>query len=134
MKQWRILLLTVCVGFFTIIGSGCGKEEKEIKEPPKEVLQPEDASDKSSELNNESKDKDNKNSTKEILEQAVTINIGLNNDKDYTIDMYNNDAATTILGYLSDSKMRFPTYTYEEDGGYVEQNIREIIAEMMRKK
>lgn len=97
MKQWRILLLTVCVGFFTIIGSGCGKEEKEIKEPPKEVLQPEDASDKSSELNN---------------------------DKDYTIDMYNNDAATTILGYLSDSKMRFPTYTYEEDGGYVEQNIR----------
>ncbi len=77
MKQWRILLLTVCVGFFTIIGSGCGKEEKEIKEPPKEVLQPEDASDKSSELNNESKDKDNKNSTKEILEQAVTINIGL---------------------------------------------------------
>lgn len=29
-----------------------------------------------------------------------------------------------MLGYLSASEMRFPTYTYDEEEGYVAQNIR----------
>ncbi len=38
--------------------------------------------------------------------------------------MYNNAASETILGYLSEEEMRFPAYTYEEEDGYVAQDIR----------
>lgn len=38
--------------------------------------------------------------------------------------MYNNDAAVTMLGYLSDSALLFPTYTYGEEQGFVAQRVR----------
>ena len=38
--------------------------------------------------------------------------------------MYNNDAALTMLDYLSDSALLFPTYTYDGDGGFVAQGVR----------
>ena len=40
------------------------------------------------------------------------------------MDMYNNDAADTMLGYLSGSPLLFPTYTYEEEQGFVAQSVR----------
>ena len=40
------------------------------------------------------------------------------------MDMYNNDAAATMLGYLSGSPLLFPTYTYEEEQGFVAQSVR----------
>ena len=38
--------------------------------------------------------------------------------------MYNNDAALTMLDYLSGSALLFPTYTYDEEGGFVAQSVR----------
>ena len=38
--------------------------------------------------------------------------------------MYNNDAALTMLDYLSGSALLFPAYTYDEEGGFVAQNVR----------
>ncbi len=59
-----------------------------------------------------------------ILENAVTVKIGLNDDTDYLIHMYDNAAANTMLGYLSSSEMRFPTYTYNDEAGFVAQSVR----------
>ena len=38
--------------------------------------------------------------------------------------MYNNDAAMTMLDYLSGSELLFPAYTYDEEEGFVAQNVR----------
>ncbi len=59
-----------------------------------------------------------------IITHAVTVKIGLNDNTDYMVHMYDNAAANTMLGYLSSSEMRFPTYTYNEEVGFVAQNIR----------
>ncbi|MDE6852315.1 MAG: hypothetical protein K2J67_07475, partial [Lachnospiraceae bacterium] len=60
----------------------------------------------------------------DILDGAVVVKIGLEDDTQYLVDMYDNKQVQTILGYLSDSEIRFPTYTYEESEGYVAQDIR----------
>ena len=38
--------------------------------------------------------------------------------------MYDNAAARTMLGYLSSSEMRFPTYNYDGEHGFVSQSVR----------
>lgn len=60
----------------------------------------------------------------DILENAVSVQIGKEGKKDWAVNMYNNDAAKTMLDYLSDSELLFPTYTYEEEEGFVAQNVR----------
>ena len=60
----------------------------------------------------------------DILENAVSVRIGRNGQKDWQVDMYNNAAVRTMLGYLSGSGLLFPTYTYEEEQGFVAQNVR----------
>lgn len=59
-----------------------------------------------------------------ILENAVTVRIGLGESKNWQVDMVNNAAANTMLGYLSDSGLLFPTYTYDNEAGYVAQRVR----------
>lgn len=59
-----------------------------------------------------------------ILENAVSVRIGRDGTTEWNVTMYNNDAALTMLDYLSGSALLFPTYTYEEEGGFVAQNIR----------
>ena len=54
----------------------------------------------------------------------MSVQIGQGSQKDWFIDMYDNDAAATMLGYLSSSGLLFPTYTYEEEQGFVAQNVR----------
>ena len=60
----------------------------------------------------------------EILENAVSVRIGQRSQKNWSINMYNNAAAQTMLGYLSGSGLLFPTYTYEEEQGFVAQTVR----------
>ena len=127
MVKW--IVLACCVGIVT--AAGCAADKKVAEEPPQAVLHPENAGNAA----------DNSSSAANIQSAgtggtwqapydgtvrsgAVTAKIGLNDDTEYTIDMYNTAAADTILGYLTESEMRFPTYTYSEAGGYVAQNIR----------
>lgn len=60
----------------------------------------------------------------DLLDSAVSVEIGLNDNHAHSVTMYDNDAALTMLDYLSSSQMRFPTYTYEEGAGFVSQYIR----------
>lgn len=49
------------------------------------------------------------------------------NEKGLTVsvNMRGNAAANTLLNYLSDSPLLFPTYSYNEDAGFVGQVVRE---------
>lgn len=114
MKIKKFLLsIIICICVFGFVG--CNQKQKQVEEPPEEVLHP----------NGSGEGNDTKTSYDgSLLSGVVTAKIGLNDNTDYTIDMYNNAAVDTILGYLSEEEMRFPTYTYEEKDGYVAQNIR----------
>lgn len=120
-----ILLVLVSV----LVFGGCSQKEENRGEPPKEVLHPQennvgDGAGGSQESESESSKQGSTGTESDILTGVVAVKIGLNDDTEYLVDMYNNRQVQTILGYLSDSEMRFPTYTYEEEEGYVAQNIR----------
>lgn len=119
------LLLVAFMSMCVLGMAGCGEAEKQVEAPPEEVIHPDsaDASGRDAAAVNDGADAGT-SFDGSVLEGAVTAKIGLNDNTAYTIDMYNNAAVNTILGYLSESEMRFPTYTYEESDGYVAQNIR----------
>lgn len=113
-------IMKILLGFVVCIClEGCSNSERKVEELPEEVINPGGSIDKEE----DNKEESSQNSG-DVLSSAVSAKIGLVNDKSYNIDMYNNAAAETILGYLSEEEMRFPTYTYEEEDGYVAQNIR----------
>ncbi|MDE7250103.1 MAG: hypothetical protein K2N82_09495, partial [Lachnospiraceae bacterium] len=60
----------------------------------------------------------------EILTNVISVRIGRDGTTEWNVDMYNNDASLTMLDYLSDSALLFPTYTYDEEGGFVAQSVR----------
>lgn len=115
--------------------TGCGKRVGNPGTPPEDVLLPEAApaaSDSGTDeypatgMETDSMESEGNDEESEtgILENAVSVKIGLVDNTSYAVDMQNNEAANTMLGYLSSSEMRFPTYTYDETEGYVAQNIR----------
>ena len=118
-----VLLIIVSMTAFT----GCGSQTKDPGPPPADVINPEDSGNTSV---GDSTDDDTQNENdgtldeSDILENAVSVRIGQNGQTDWLINMYNNDAAKTMLGYLSGSGLLFPTYTYDEEQGFVAQNVR----------
>ena len=118
-----ILSLIVSAAAFT----GCGSQTKDPGPPPADVINP-DNSESTSAENSTGGDTQNENDEvsdeSNILGNAVSVRIGRDGKTDWLIDMYNNDAAETMLGYLSGSGLLFPTYTYDEEQGFVAQNIR----------
>jgi len=54
----------------------------------------------------------------------MSVGVGRNSLTGYSFDMYNNDAATTMLDYLSSSSLRFLTYTYDEEQCFAGQSVR----------
>lgn len=113
-------LLTIIMSITVAGMAGCGNNEKHVEEPPEEVINP--SGGESADSNSGTGLDSSANSG--IISGAVTVKIGLNDETGYKADMYNNAATETILGYLSGDEMRFPAYTYEEEDGYVAQNIR----------
>ena len=118
-----VLLLIVSMAAFT----GCGSRTEDPGPPPADVINPDNSGNISAKNSTGDDTQDENNETSDegdILENAVSVRIGRNGKTDWSIDMYNNDAAETMLGYLSDSGLLFPTYTYEEEQGFVAQNVR----------
>lgn len=120
MKKKIILGIALMLLMSSIVG--CGNKAKDPGAPPAEVLQPENTINETTDSETVVQQKEV--STGEILENAVSVKIGLVNLTSYDVDMIDNAAANTMLGYLSESEMRFPTYTYEGEEGYVAQSIR----------
>ena len=134
-----ILAVVVCMTALT----GCNSAPKDPGPPPSDVIDPGSSAGTSNSNNssteNSASDSIN-NSTGngshgtdstsqsadsgEVLENAVSVRIGNDGKKDWYINMYDNAASRTMLGYLSGSEMRFPTYNYDGEHGFVSQSVR----------
>ena len=118
-----VLVLIVSMAAFT----GCGSQTEDLGPPPADVINPENSGNTSAENSVDDatlSESDETAHESDILENAVSVRIGRDGKTDWPVDMYNNDAAETMLGYLSDSELLFPTYTYDEEQGFVAQNVR----------
>lgn len=116
MKKNRLMILAVAITLGLTVLSGCGADTADPGEPPAEVV------------NGGNTVMDDTESGDiyegEILAKAISVRIGRDGTEEWNVDMYHNDAALTMLDYLSDSALLFPTYTYDEDGGFVAQSVR----------
>lgn len=116
MTMWVWALLLVCN---MALLSGCGGRTEDPGEPPAEVINPGQFSESSVRS-----DTGNAGDVGEVLENAISVRIGRDGAKEWNVNMYHNDAAMTMLNYLSGSALLFPTYTYEEEEGFVAQSVR----------
>ena len=109
-----IVLMMALLAVSMLALTGCDSQAGNPGTPPPDVINPGNSQSGNSGTAYEG----------EILENAVSVRIGRNGQKDWQVDMYNNAAAGTMLGYLSGSGLLFPTYTYEEEQGFVAQTVR----------
>lgn len=127
MKKNKLKTAIFALGLSVLAGCGVGTEDP--GEPPAEVI-----NGKSKDMGNDSAqtesstgmgETDNGNVAEdEILANAISVRIGREGTTEWNVDMYNNDAALTMLDYLSGSALLFPAYTYDEEGGFVAQSVR----------
>lgn len=129
MKKNKLKMLAGILVFGLSVLSGCGARAEDPGEPPIEVVNGENVDAESNSAQEEDSSgteemADGASSGDGILEDAVSVRIGRDGTVEWNVDMYDNDAALTMLDYLSDSALLFPTYTYDEEGGFVAQGIR----------
>ena len=117
MKKVIVLMMALlAVGMLAL--KGCESQTEDTGTPPPDVINP------SGDPGSSQSGSSGTAYEGDILENAVSVRIGRDGRKDWQVDMYNNAAAGTMLGYLSGSGLLFPTYTYEEDQGFVAQSVR----------
>ena len=133
MTMWVLALLLVC---HVALLSGCSGRTKDPGEPPAEVVNPGQSFEDTAPDGNLSRDTDSDSSSSgesnignaddsgEVLENAISVRIGRDGTKEWNVNMYNNDAAMTMLDYLSGSALLFPAYIYDEEEGFVAQSVR----------
>ena len=134
MKKNRLTILAAITVLGLSVLSGCGAGDKDPGEPPAEVVNGENTG----AGNSHSEDRDTENNESsgmaeteggdqyegDILADAISVRIGRGGTTEWGVGMYNKDAALTMLDYLSGSALLFPAYTYDEEGGFVAQNVR----------
>lgn len=126
MKRMTMKVLALLLVCNMALLSGCGGKAEDPGEPPAEVVNPGKSSEGTNSDSNPSEESDagNADGSGEVLENAISVRIGRDGEKEWDVNMYNNDAALTMLDYLSGSALLFPTYTYDEEEGFVAQNVR----------
>lgn len=127
MKKMIALMTALLLAITMAALTGCGAQTEDPGPPPPEVIDPGDNTPNENSGAASSAGNGAANGSAydgDVLENAVSVRIGKGDSKDWPVDMYNNDAAVTMLGYLSGSPLLFPTYTYEEEQGFVAQNVR----------
>ena len=115
MRKFNTLILALLFAVGTTAITGCGSQTDDPGAPPADVI------------NSDNSTGDSNNGTAyegEVLEDAVSVRIGKDSRKDWSVNMYNNNAVLTMLDYLSNSALLFPAYTYEEEQGFVAQSVR----------
>ena len=129
MKKSKLKTLAAIVSLGLSVLTGCGAGTEDPGEPPAEVINGESTNveNNSAQTGSSTNMEETGNgdvSGDEILADAISVRIGRDGTTEWNVDMYNNDAALTMLDYLSGSALLFPTYTYDEDGGFVAQHVR----------
>ena len=125
MKKLTALIMALLL---TVSFVGCSSQPEDPGTPPEDVINPGNSENTSSSSNGTSTNapsgNDDTANVSDVLENAVSVRIGRDGQKDWQVDMYNNAASLTMLDYLSGSGLLFPTYTYEGEQGFVAQSIR----------
>ena len=127
MKKLTTLIMTLVLTISMAALTGCGSQTEDPGPPPENVINPGNSVEPSSNGSTGDDVQDENSDTSGeggILENAISVRIGRDGRTDWNVNMYDNDAAWTMLGYLSDSGLLFPTYTYNEEGGFVAQSVR----------
>ena len=129
MKKNKLKTLAAIFALGLSVLTGCGAGTEDPGEPPAEVINGESTNveNNSAQTGSSTNMEEASNgdvSGDEILANAVSVRIGRDGTTEWNVDMYNNDAALTMLDYLSSSALLFPTYTYDEEGGFVAQSVR----------
>lgn len=120
MKKIVSVFLTTLMIVSMLALTGCQNEPSDPGTPPEDVIRP-SVSDSG---NTETGNTNAPSGSGEIMENAISVRIGRDSDNELSVNMIDNAAANTMLGYLSDSALLFPTYTYDEEAGFVGQNVR----------
>ena len=115
MKKRIILAMALLLAVSMAALAGCAPQAEDPGPPPSDVVDP---------GNSTQGGNDGTAYDSEVLENAVSVRIGRDGQKDWAVSMYHNAAAVTMLDYLSGSPLLFPTYTYEEEQGFVAQSVR----------
>ena len=125
MKKTMVLLMAMLIASSAVL-SGCSSKTEDSGTPPQDVINPGSVSTGSSEAtkDNSANPSNGDISDRDMLEGAVQVSVGQRGGNAYTVDMYNNAAVNTMLGYLSGSPMLFPAYDYDNDQGFVTHSIR----------
>lgn len=134
-KKNKLVTLMTAVLFSVSVLSACGAKTKAENpgEPPAEVLNGDRATQRADAGQQQTQtgrstaaaEADSKSGYEgDLLENAISVRIGREGVANWDVDMYNNNAALTMLDYLSSSALLFPTYTYDEEGGFVAQVVR----------
>lgn len=129
MKKNKLKTLIAIFALGLSVLAGCGAGAEDPGEPPAEVINGKSTNVENNSVQTGSNtgigETDNKDvSEDEILADAISVRIGREGTTEWNVDMYNNAAALTMLDYLSDSALLFPTYTYDAEGGFVAQSVR----------
>lgn len=122
----QIITLTVILTLGVLLFTGCGSKAEDPGEPPASIIKGEETENDSGQIENSAYPVVDSGDAQEdeILKNAISVRIGRDSEKEWNVDMYHNDASLTMLDYLSDSALLFPTYTYDEEGGFVAQGVR----------
>ena len=129
MKKNKLKTLAAIFAFSLSVLTSCGARTEDPGEPPAEVINGESTNieNNSAQVESSTNMEEASNgdvSRNEILTNAISVRVGKEGTTKWNVDMYNNDAALTMLDYLSGSALLFPTYTYDEEGGFVAQHVR----------
>ena len=129
MKKFTVLMMALLLTVSFAALTGCSSQTKDPGTPPENVIHPGNSGESSSNNNSSTGNAAPGGNSGtaydgEILENAVSVRIGQGESKNWAVNMYNNAAAATMLNYLSGSPLLFPTYTYEEEQGFVAQSVR----------
>ena len=130
MKKQISALLTALLIASTAAFAGCDNSVSDPGTPPEEIIRPQQSeaasggnTADSGEAENDSSERGEENSDG-LLVNAVSVRIGRDGETENNITMYDNSAVNTMLDYLSNSPLLFPTYTYDDEQGFVAQTVR----------
>ena len=129
MKKYTALFMSLLFAFGVTVFSSCSTQPKDPGEPPDYIIDPDISSNdelyEDEDINDTVPEKNTVSPYEgDILEDAVAVQIGQTNRKEWSVNMYNNAASVTMLDYLTNMGLLFPTYTYDEEEGFVAQNVR----------
>ena len=131
MKKLFSALLAIMMITTMLALTGCQNESSDPGTPPEEVIRPgvSDSNNTGNETGNSQSGNSSANGqtptgSGEMMENAISVRIGRDSSDELSVNIIDNAAAGTMLDYLSGSALLFPTYTYDEDAGFVGQSVR----------